>query len=259
MKEKECKRCEQVLSIDNFYKDGYAKSGYKNKCKNCSKETKGLYTKKKDLLKNDKSICTKCEKVKSIDDFWKDCSKKYGIGSICKSCDKEYREENRDIILKKQSEYNKKRNKDPEYSKRQKEYKQKRAKFFKNYQKEYDREYKKKRRKDPLYRVKYSCYNRVYYAIKLKGYTKKSSTNELVGCDWNTLRSHLESLFTDGMNWDNYGDWHVDHIIPCDKFDLSKKEQQLECFNYKNLQPLWAYDNRSKYNKILSHGNEENE
>lgn len=69
---------------------------------------------------------------------------------------------------------------------------------------------------------------------------------ELVGCSIDKLKQHLESKFTEGMSWDNYGDWHVDHIKPCASFDLSDPEQQRLCFNYKNLQPLWAADNLSK-------------
>jgi hypothetical protein len=48
------------------------------------------------------------------------------------------------------------------------------------------------------------------------------------------------------MSWDNYGKWHVDHIRPCASFDLSDKEQVLQCFNWRNLQPMWASENMSK-------------
>ena len=51
------------------------------------------------------------------------------------------------------------------------------------------------------------------------------------------------------MSWDNYGKWHVDHIIACDKFDLTDKKQQKICFNYKNVQPLWGPENIRKSNK----------
>jgi hypothetical protein len=48
------------------------------------------------------------------------------------------------------------------------------------------------------------------------------------------------------MTWDNYGEWHVDHIQPCASFDLSDPKQLAECFNWSNLQPLWAKENISK-------------
>ena len=54
------------------------------------------------------------------------------------------------------------------------------------------------------------------------------------------------------MSWDNYGlhGWHVDHIKPCASFDLSKPIEQRKCFNFNNLQPLWAIDNLRKGSKI---------
>ena len=72
---------------------------------------------------------------------------------------------------------------------------------------------------------------------------------KLVGCTPNFLKGYLEAKFTDGMSWDNYGDWHVDHIKPCSSFDLTKDEEQRECFHYKNLQPLWGPDNLAKGSK----------
>lgn len=80
----------------------------------------------------------------------------------------------------------------------------------------------------------------------LEGTNKSASTLELIGCSPLELRSHLETQFTEGMSWDNYGKWHVDHIKPCCSFDLTDSRQQKECFNYTNLQPLWAEDNLRK-------------
>lgn len=48
-----------------------------------------------------------------------------------------------------------------------------------------------------------------------------------------------------------YTGWHVDHIIPCAAFDLTKPAEQAKCFHYSNLQPLWATDNYRKSNKII--------
>ena len=79
---------------------------------------------------------------------------------------------------------------------------------------------------------------------------KSDSTSKLLGCSIDRACDHLESQFTEGMSWDNYGEWHIDHIIPCSFFDLTKPSHQKLCFNWKNLQPLWAEDNMSKGNKI---------
>ena len=70
----------------------------------------------------------------------------------------------------------------------------------------------------------------------------KDHSFELVGCSIQFVRDYLESKFTKGMTWENYGvrGWHIDHIRPCSSFDLSDREQQKMCFHYTNLQPLWA-------------------
>tara|TARA_B100000963_G_scaffold65939_1_gene54151 strand:+ start:3010 stop:3213 length:204 start_codon:yes stop_codon:yes gene_type:complete len=46
------------------------------------------------------------------------------------------------------------------------------------------------------------------------------------------------------MSWDNHGEWHIDHIIPL-AFADSKAELIALCY-YKNLQPLWKTENKSK-------------
>ena len=84
----------------------------------------------------------------------------------------------------------------------------------------------------------------------LEGTNKSAPTLELIGCSPREIKEHLESLFTVGMSWDNYGKWHIDHIMPCDSFDLTVESEQRKCFNYKNLQPLWAKDNLRKGSKI---------
>jgi hypothetical protein len=80
----------------------------------------------------------------------------------------------------------------------------------------------------------------------LNGNKKSAKTMELVGCSINFLRYHLETMFKPGMSWSNYGGWHIDHIRPCASFDLADPEQQRECFNYSNLQPLWGRENSGK-------------
>ena len=67
---------------------------------------------------------------------------------------------------------------------------------------------------------------------------------------WKDLKKHLENQFVEGMSWDNYGEWQIDHIVPCASFDLSDPNQQRICFNFRNLQPLWAKDNQRKQDKL---------
>ena len=87
---------------------------------------------------------------------------------------------------------------------------------------------------------------------KVLKYNKKLfRTIELVNCTIEFLKKYLENKFVNGMTWNNYGKWHIDHIRPCASFDLSKPIEQLKCFHYTNLQPLWAKDNLEKSDKIL--------
>lgn len=83
----------------------------------------------------------------------------------------------------------------------------------------------------------------------LTGQIKGGRTAELVGCTALELRAHVARQFTEGMSWENYGEWQIDHKIPLSKFDLSDIEQQKECFHFSNLQPLWAKDNLKKASK----------
>lgn len=83
-------------------------------------------------------------------------------------------------------------------------------------------------------------------------YRKMEKTFDLIGCSPNFLKQYLESLFKDGMSWDNYGryGWHIDHIIPISRFDLTKELNMKWAFNWKNLQPLWAIENLEKWNHV---------
>ena len=81
---------------------------------------------------------------------------------------------------------------------------------------------------------------------------------KLMGCSLQELREHLEKQFKDGMTWNNWGirGWHIDHIYPLSKVNVSQEDDLKMVWNYKNLQPLWWYDNIRKRDKIMdSSGN----
>ena len=106
-------------------------------------------------------------------------------------------------------------------------------------------EYTRQQRKiNPNFKIRDNIARRVLLA--LKGEQKSKPTLILLGCTIEELWTHLENKFTEGMTKENHGKWHVDHIIPCVSFDLTKPEQQAKCFHYTNLQPLWAKDNQEK-------------
>lgn len=75
---------------------------------------------------------------------------------------------------------------------------------------------------------------------------RSHSIKKLIGCDAHSLVKHLIEQFQEDMTLDNYPDWEPDHIKAVALWDLTIESEQLECFNYENLQPLWKSDNRSK-------------
>ena len=58
--------------------------------------------------------------------------------------------------------------------------------------------------------------------------------------------------FKGDMNWENMGQWHIDHIIPISLWQFEKPEDRefKQCWALANLQPLWAGDNLRKYNRV---------
>jgi hypothetical protein len=101
-----------------------------------------------------------------------------------------------------------------------------------------------RRRSDKFYAFRESVRNLVKQSFRDRNYTKSSKAEKIIGCDWPYLKAHIESQFTDGMNWENRADWHIDHIIP-----LASAKSQEDVFrlnHYSNLRPLWAIDNLKK-------------
>jgi hypothetical protein len=91
---------------------------------------------------------------------------------------------------------------------------------------------------------------RISNAIRyhVKGLRKSKGTVELLGCSLSFFKKHLEGQFTKDMSWNQFikGNIHLDHIKSCWSFDLTQVKEQKKCFNYRNVQPLWAYDNLAK-------------
>lgn len=110
-----------------------------------------------------------------------------------------------------------------------------------------------KRKENSQLRLHHSFSESVRRSIK--GKKQGLVWESLVGYTLNKLRKHLEKRFTDGMTWDNYGKWHVDHKIPVSVFNFTKPEHRdfQRCWALKNLQPMWAKDNIKKHAKLIKH------
>lgn len=195
--------------------------------------------------------CSKCNEVKSYEFFSKDKWRKDGYTGQCKNCRAEYNkqwcQENKEQLKEKQKKWcqeNKEQRK--EYQKQyQKQYEQE-NKYKRN---EYKKEYQKERRKtDVLFKLKHNLRSRTYQAFKNKGYSKNTKTQEVLGVEWKVVKTHIERQFKKGMSWSNYGEWHIDHIIPL--ASANTEEELINLCRYTNLQPLWAEENISKGCKI---------
>lgn len=207
-------------------------------------------------------ICSKCKESLPLESFSKKSQNKDGLNSICRCCIKVLSRkyyENNNTKLKEKSRDS--RLKNPEYNK---EYYSKNLNYFKNYndnttekrkiwqQNNYDRITENRRKRWEKYpELKLKARLRSYYWFHLKK-SKTSKTNssiKMLGCSIQEFKEKLESMFEPGMTWDNYGEWHLDHIRPCASFDLSDPVQLAECFHFSNFQPLWAKDNLQKGSK----------
>lgn len=108
-----------------------------------------------------------------------------------------------------------------------------------------------KKKNNTLFKFKIALRSRIYTALRNKGYKKNSKTMGLIGVDFDTLKLHLERQFKVGMNWDNHGEWHIDHIRPISS--AKTQDELISLFHYTNLQPLWAKENLLKKDKIIEH------
>lgn len=187
--------------------------------------------------------CTVCKIDKHISEFHTRNDRKSGYASQCKACDAErhrkYPDRNR-LCSKRWAENNKER-----VAYNLANWKENNVDHIR----EYRRSLHHKKKNDPLYLISNRIRNRLRKAFLNNGYTKKSKTMDILGCDFKTLCEHLENQFAEGMSWDNKSEWHVDHIIP---LSCAKSEDDLILLNhYTNLRPLWAIDNLKKGSKLI--------
>lgn len=140
---------------------------------------------------------------------------------------------------------------------RRKEYYKNNVEKIREYRKKYYQDNKGKERlrnnkyksvrlkNDPVERAKKNIRDRVRQY--LVGENKGKRTFEIIGLDKEGFKTYIENMFTNGMCWENYGEWHIDHIKP---LCLAKTNEEIIKLNhYTNLQPLWGEDNIKKNRK----------
>ena len=146
------------------------------------------------------------------------------------SYQKEYYDKNKDKIKLQVSEYQK--NNRTKINKRNQSYRS------------------NKRKNEPLYKLTHNMRGRIrsIFKAKKKGKTQKSKV--MLGAPYSEVKRYVENKFKKGMTWENYGEWHIDHIIPLSS--AKTEEEIIMLCHYTNLQPLWAEENLKKGNKNLT-------
>lgn len=191
--------------------------------------------------------CLSCGEIKELDCFGKCKASKDGLKTRCKHCLNKERKEY----------YNRNKEKSAKYSKNYYEKNKEAISAWRKKWVEDNRDVlldkaKKYRRvrynSDELFKMKSDIRTRIRSCFKSYGGKEKSSI-EYLGCSIESYKEYLESKFAEGMTWDNYGEWHIDHVIPL--ASAKTKTELGALFHYKNTQPLWAEDNLRKRDKII--------
>jgi len=215
-------------------------------------------------------VCSKCKILKNSNVFGKSKNSKDGLRNECNDCRKEYRKSASLQIKDKQREYYEK---NKVYLKEQnKIYREKNKSIINLQRKEYRnreeiKDYIKTKQKEylPIRKEKIKELRKTNLNFKMSEILRSkihkilnnqtTSYSKLIGCDLNWLKTWLEFRFDENMNWENFGSyWQIDHILPINGFDFKNNEiSQKICFHWTNLQPLSAFENRQKSNKLLLH------
>ena len=226
MLKKKCTTCGKTLAVENFYK-----------------QREKILEARAKQIKNPKinkdGTPRKYKKFTEVDDYINMCIPCHNASS------KKQHYKNQD-----KNNARKKRN----YYKRHDHYLNLAQDYRKNFpekvkackQKHWQEIQKPRIHNDPF--VKFRTYTRTRASAVMNNLASgKVCENDLLDCDSNTFIKHIESQFTEGMNWDNYGkEWEYDHIKPLASFDFSNADEVKEAFNYTNVRPFNIKENRSK-------------
>jgi 5-methylcytosine-specific restriction endonuclease McrA len=217
-----------VKDLIEFTKNSASPDGFRPDCKECRRSV--------DKVWRDSSV----EKIRLKAEIYYDNKRDHILSTSA-----DYYRTNRDIITKKRA---KKALENPGLKKNQ-------SKAWRDAnpdrQKELSRRATIKRLSTPIGRLQNAIKASVY-ACLAKGGKRGKKTFDILGYTPDELRDHLESRFTDGMSWENYGKWHVDHIIPlaAHNFDSVDHIDFKRAWALSNMQPLWAADNLKKNAKL---------
>jgi len=212
--------------------------------------------------------CTKCKVEKELICFGKHKSQKDGLNYICKDCVNNIYIENKiKIDERNKTYYLKNKNKVSEKNKIYREsnktkikiYYQENKKILSEKNKKYYQENKNKIHLKRYYNINKNPLNKLKYSIRCivsksfkrgkNNFNKKYNSQFILGCSIEEFTIYIQSKFIKGMTLENYGEWHLDHIVPL--ATAKTEEDVIKLNHYTNFQPLWAKDNLSKSDKII--------
>ena len=223
---KRCTHCDKILPKEKFrpYVSRQGKNLYRAYCRSCENKRAADYRKTPEGKR----------KIKEFSKKWYQENKEFSKERSAK-----YWKENREHLIARNRKW-----KEDNPDKMDKQWRKYRAEN-KEKVREYKRNYEVERRaNDPLFATAGRIRGRLVKAFKYKGYKKGYKTEEMLGCTFDELLVHLQDQFKDGMNWENKGEWDIDHIIPLNSAESISELYALA--HYKNLQPLWDSDNVRK-------------
>ena len=165
-----------------------------------------------------------------------------------KIADKKWREKNKERVNKYVKTWNSQnKNHRKEYLK---EYREKNIDKIREVKRNYE---KTRKHNDPLYKLISNFRTAIYQVLKESNVEKNKHYFDILQYTPESLINHLESQFDENMNWENYGEWHVDHKLPITSFNIEEMgdEEFMRCWSLDNLQPMWGTDNIRKSNKVM--------
>lgn len=208
-------------------------------------------------LESPDKFCAKCAQTKSKAEFAAMAGRADGLRPYCRPCkaqeSREYRERNPEKSLEASRRWiknnkEKKTAANKAWVEKNRERYNRVARQWRHNNKDRMSAFYQKRKDDISYRLNHTISSRIYLSLKGKGGKR---TKEILGYTTEELIDHLERQFTNGMSWDNYGQWHIDHIQPLISFTITSMDdpELLRAWGLPNLRPLWAQQNSRKHAK----------
>jgi len=172
-------------------------------------------------------ICCRCKIEKEYSDFNISKRNKSGLRGECRECQKLIYSNNSEYYReKRRKRYSK--NPEKELIRNKKYYSSKKTQIIENL--------KNKKKVDEMLRISCNLRSRISQFVKTKKIHKDNKTLVMLGIDLPDFKKYIEGKFKQGMSWENYGKWHIDHIIPL--YYAKTPEDLNKLCHYTNLQPL---------------------